>query len=98
MRLSSECLLPSSDLAGVPRLRSTELDQGPRLYQKLRDGLGGRSPLALVTEAGLESGADSSAIRASHCLLWERPPSPGPATLCWPSQKHLVEGSALSAL
>lgn len=65
MRPLSGCLLLCLGPGQIPRLRSPELDQGPRLYQKLRSPLGSNT-LTSVTEAGPDSGAGSG-TGASQC-------------------------------
>lgn len=64
----------------VPRRRSPELDQGPRVYPELRGPLEGGRPLASVPEAGPELGASDSSAEGSSGGSGPQPACPaGPA-------------------
>lgn len=66
--------LPAGPLpAQIPRPRSPELDQGPRLYPELRGPLGAGSPLASVTKAGPELGVSDSRTEGSSGGSGPRP-------------------------
>ena len=66
--------LPAGPLpARIPRPRSPELDQGPRLYPELRGPLGAGSPLASGTKAGPELGVSDSRTEGSSGGSGPRP-------------------------